>query len=229
MDIQDMKNSGPELRVHDIAATAPLVMVTGPFGSGMEEFAVQLAHRMNVPFYDPHKLESLACIREENDDAWRHIKRSAGGFFGYWLDRLHERMGISPVEHLAYLKSTIQRIAMHGGVIAGACPHVILPENNIFRILVKASTTFCSRRLALTHGIDEAEAVLVFLRLEDERRKFLHELFEDGFMDSMEYDLVLDAEGITPEEMLATCLTALDQRGICVTPKENQFEYGTVW
>ncbi|MBF0182144.1 MAG: cytidylate kinase family protein [Magnetococcales bacterium] len=137
-----------------VQARPPVIMMVGPFGSGMEELASQLARHLNVPYYDPHKLDSLARNRETHDSAWRHLQESVGSFFDYWLSHLHEKIGMSRSEHLLYLTRTIQEIASQGGVIAGACPHMILSDDRLFRIRVTAGTRFCARRLASTHELD---------------------------------------------------------------------------
>ncbi len=198
-------------------------MVSGPFGSGMEELAGRLAHRLEVPFYDPHELETLASDREKHGDAWQDLKESEGDFFDYWLGYLHEGASLSAGEHLARLSTAIQEIATHGGVIAGFCSHMVLPGDNLFRIKVEAGAQFCSSRLASIHGIDREEARRVFLRLEEERKQFLHDLFEEELIDSIDYDLVLDAEETTIEKMLKICLAAMDRKGMISRARTNRF------
>ncbi|MBF0309273.1 MAG: cytidylate kinase family protein [Magnetococcales bacterium] len=214
MSTQETQNTQMEPRPSGFRALAPVVMVAGPFGSGMEDLAHQLARHLKVPFYDPHKLETLARDRELHDSAWQHLRESVGSFFDYWLSHLHEKIGMSQSEHLAHLSATIRNVANHGGVIAGVCPHMILPGESLFRIQVRAGEDFCAQRLATLHGIDRLEALAVSRRLEEERLQLLHALFEEGSMDDIDYDLVLDAERASVEEMLDVCITALDQRGI---------------
>ncbi len=214
--------SKPEPEADSIVALAPLVMVAGPFGSGMEVVAEKLAQRMEVPFYDPHKLETLASDREEHGDAWKSLQDSEGSFFDYWLGHLHDDLAASLSSHMAHLSNTIREVAIHGGVIAGVCSHMVLPGDKLFRIRVEAGTRYCSHRLAMVHGIEETEARRVFTRLEEERRQFLHALCEESFMDSIDYDLVLDAETTDVEAMLKICLTALDRKGLLAKTRKHR-------
>ncbi|MBF0462993.1 MAG: response regulator [Magnetococcales bacterium] len=216
MVAQEMWKSEPELQAGGIVAMAPLVMIAGPFGSGMEELAVKLAHRMGVPHYDSDKLKSLASDREKHESARRHANGSVGGFLNQKQSHLLDKVDVVQKARLPDFTSTIQWIATHGGVIAGICPRMVLPGNNLLRIQVKAGAKFCARRLSLTRGIDvgAADSSLVLVYLEERHRQFLRALSEDDSMESGDYDLVLDAESTIPEEMLQTCLVLLEQKGM---------------
>ncbi|MBF0297028.1 MAG: cytidylate kinase-like family protein [Magnetococcales bacterium] len=201
-------------RYPGVRAKPPVIMMMGPCGSGMEELASQLARHLKVPWYDPHKLDLLARDRETHDSAWQHLQESVGSFFDYWLSHLHEKIGMPRSEHLLYLTRILQEIASQGGVIAGACPHMILPDDRLFRIRVMAGARFCARRLAFTHELDLAEAISIVLRMERERRQLLQDLFSNPFTDEIRFDLTLNAEALSMEDMLATSLVALDRRNL---------------
>lgn len=214
MNAHEMLFVRTDLAEETAADQGAVVMVTGPFGSGMEEMAYQLANHLGRPYYDPHQLETLARDRERHDTAWRHLKESVGSFFAYWLGHLRERAGMSQREHQAHIHATIREIANQGGVIAGFCTHMALPGEKLFRIQVTASPDYCAHRLAITRAIGRSEATELCVRLEEERRQFLHDLFEEEFIDQIPYDLVLDAEHTSIKEMLAICLEALGQKGM---------------
>lgn len=197
-----------------ITALAPVVMVAGPFGSGMEELAMLLAKQLGVPFYDPHKLDALASDREAHDGAWEHLRQGVESFFEYWVSHLHEKPGMSRSEHLIYLTAIMRQVAREGGVIAGVCTHMILGGEKLFRIEVKAGPEFCARRLAEARGGDWQEAITVFHHMEEERRLFMHKLFEEAYAEPIPFDLVLDAETMSRDTMLEACLMALGGRGM---------------
>ncbi|MBF0179670.1 MAG: hypothetical protein HQM03_06555 [Magnetococcales bacterium] len=47
-----------------------------------------------------------------------------------------------------------------------------------------------------------------------EHRQFLHDLFSNSFTDEIRFDLILNAEELSMEEMLSTCLIALGRRNL---------------
>lgn len=192
--------------------TSKVVMVAGPFGSGMEELAAMLAEKLQVPLYDPHRLEELASDREFHDTAWSHLKEGVGSFFDYWLSHLHEKPGMSRAEHLYYLKETLRNVTVNGAVLVGMCPHYIFPDEHLFRIHVDAGAHYCARRLADARECDHQEALMVFYNMEDERVRFLHDLFEHAFDQPISYDLVLNAETMSPQLMLEECLAAMESK-----------------
>ncbi|WP_193771520.1 AAA family ATPase [Candidatus Magnetaquicoccus inordinatus] len=193
----------------DLQRNTPLILVSGPFGSGMEELAELLAQHLQLPFYDPHRLEDLASNREQHQRAWRDLKMAEGDFFDYWLGHLHDHSDLSAEEHLTRISLAIREIAGQGGIIAGICPHLVQAGDCLFRMHVKASARYCARRLASRHAIDEAEAMLVFLQLETERQRFLSSLFTEKILESVQFDLVLEAEWLSLQQMLAYSLQAL--------------------
>ncbi|MBF0184348.1 MAG: cytidylate kinase family protein [Magnetococcales bacterium] len=204
----------------------PLLLVSGPFGSGMEELAEELAACLQLPFYDPHRLEQLASDRQHHQRAWRDLKMAEGNFFDYWLGQLHAQPRLSNEEHLTRISLAIREIATQGGIVAGICPHIVQSGKQLFRIQVKANARFCARRLAILHSIDEAEAMLVFLQLESERRLFLLEMFEENLLESVHFDLILEAELLTAEQMITTCLHTLEQKGLLYPDRGQQMQQG---
>ncbi|MEO5339791.1 MAG: cytidylate kinase-like family protein [Magnetococcus sp. MYC-9] len=219
--VQKARKDKQELLADGIAATAPVVMLSGSFGSGVGELAEKLSRRIQSPFYGPRRLGNLSMglevlrdgiippVNEPHEDL-------ANDFFDYWLGYLHESVTVTARERLIKLSDTIREIASNGGVVAGVCPHMVLPGKKLLRVRVEASTQFCARRLSSILSVDEEEARRVFLKLEGERRQFLRESFEESFIDAIEYDLVLHAEKSTMEEMLDTCLKAMHRKGMLV-------------
>ncbi|MBF0613442.1 MAG: cytidylate kinase family protein [Magnetococcales bacterium] len=198
----------------DITVAAPVVMVAGPFGSGVEELSALLAQRLGVPCYDPHKLESLAWDREIHDGAWERLKQGVGNFFDYWLSHLHEKPGMRRSEHLVYLAETMALVVREGGVIAGVCPHLMIGGETLFRIRVSATPETCAQRLATLRGGSLEEAIHVYHRMEEERNQFLHDLFEEAYFEPITYDLILDGNNATPQMMMEQCVNALVNKGI---------------
>ncbi|MBF0183023.1 MAG: cytidylate kinase family protein [Magnetococcales bacterium] len=202
----------PKKQKQGIVATQPLVMVSGPFGSGMGDLAARLAETLKVQYYNPHKLEELASDKERHKRIWQELQASEGDFFDYWLGHIYEQPGITPSEHLERLTTTIHEIAREGGVVAGICPHIVLPGDKLVRIQVKADAKFCANRLAKKHGIDENEAKKVFTELESQRQELMHTMFEDVMSHVIQFDLVMDAEKLSSKKMLKLSLELLEKR-----------------
>jgi cytidylate kinase len=202
----------PKKQKQGIVASQPLVMVSGPFGSGMGDLAARLAEALKVKYYNPHKLEELASDKERHERIWQELQASEGDFFDYWLGHLYDQPGITPSEHLARLTTAIHEIAMEGGVVAGICPHIVVPGDNLVRIQVTADAKFCASRLSKKHGIDEGEAKKVFLELESQRQRLMQTMFEDVMSHTIQFDLVLDAEKVSAKKMLKLSLELLEKR-----------------
>ena len=213
VSVQKMQKHREALLMDGIVATAPVVMLAGPFGSGVGELAKKLALRVKVPLYGPRQLESLAS-QEKPANIRPEMEETESDFFDYWLGHLRQDAGLSAEERRIQLSNTIRKIATHGGVIAGVCSHMILPGDHLLRVKVEASTPYCYRRLAETRHIDEAEAQRLFLLLEEERRQLLHPSLEESSMPPIQHDLVLKAEETTMDKMLSACLNAMDQKGM---------------
>ncbi|MEO5363321.1 MAG: cytidylate kinase-like family protein [Magnetococcus sp. DMHC-8] len=219
---QKLQKFRQDMLIDGIVATAPVVMLSGSFGSGVGELAEKLSHHARVPFYGPRRLEALSNGQAQTGTVMTDSEGAEEDFFDYWLGYLREGTTISARDRFLRLSHTIREIATRGGIIAGVCSHMVLPGKKLLRVRVDAGTQFCARRLAATRGIQEAEATRAFLQLEGERRQFLNASFAEAFTDSIEYDLVLNAEQSTLPDMLDTCLAAMDRKGMLGKTKKHR-------
>ncbi|MEO5340255.1 MAG: cytidylate kinase-like family protein [Magnetococcus sp. MYC-9] len=191
----------------------PLVALSRFYGTPDVETAQQLADRLAVPLYDRKLLEAI--IKEAKGD--KHL-----------LERLDERV-TSLVDNLVYAffskKSTnkdsyfrymakvIVGIGPSGGVIVGRAAHLLLPERAAFRVRLEGSVRVCSKRLMEANNLKKADAEREIAKVNKERDKFNDEVAKRYPSRVQGYDLTLNSDIYSPEQMVRIIAAAMQEAG----------------
>ncbi len=191
----------------------PLVTVSRFYGAPDVETAQLLAERLAVPMYDRKLLDGI--IREAKGD--KHL-----------LERLDERVtslvddmvhaffskkSTNKDSYFRYMAKVIVGIGPSGGVIVGRAAHLLLPERAAFRIRLDGSLRVCCKRLMETKSLKKVDAEKEIARVNKEREKFNEEVAKRYPSPVFGYDLVLNSDLYSPEQMVRIIVLAMQEAG----------------
>ncbi|MBF0309609.1 MAG: cytidylate kinase family protein [Magnetococcales bacterium] len=192
----------------------PLVItISGEHGSGREAVGALLARYLDMPCTDEPELERLV------DEGL-----AAGGNGKTKHDNWLEGMGDWIVEHttierpkqrnrLLHLVKVVVEKADHGGILIGAGAHLILANHRVFRLKVEAGNTFCAKALSEAEGTSLKESRREVEETNRARIEKVREIYQAFPTTSTYYDLVLNAESFSREEMVQLTILAMQQTG----------------
>jgi len=195
-----------------------VVTVSRGYGSLGKQMALKLADRLGVRCCDRMILEAVAKRAAVDLDLVRK------------LDETVRRAGIEPWKAMFagrtlsdqrfqdHLVKVILNIAKQGGVIVGRGAHLILGPEQAFRVRISGSLDVCAARVAEREQIDLADARERVQAIDRQRDAYLRKYFGASVVDCSDYDLVLNSDRFSIEQMIGLVLSAMQQSGYEITP-----------
>ncbi len=104
----------------------------------------------------------------------------------------------------------------------GRGAHLVLDDRkNVFRMRITGSINACARRVAQREKIEMEQARQKVLKINGERTKFVKEMFNNFPSNKTYYDLVLNSDGLTSEQISEITLFTMKQMGFYVPERNN--------
>jgi cytidylate kinase len=141
---------------------------------------------------------------------------------GSWWQHLLEKKGLTQGEYFHYLVKVVLSISQAGGVIVGRGAHMILGPELCFRVRIVGSPERCAERIAEREGINLEQASQRLVEVNSERAEYICNLYGADIADTGHYDLVLNSDRYSTEQMVEMILHAMQQSGY-VLPQELAF------
>ncbi|MBF0296347.1 MAG: response regulator [Magnetococcales bacterium] len=193
---------------------APVVTVSRNFGSNGGKIAELLAARLQVPCYGHSMIDELA----NKTHSTKMMISLMDEKLPRAIDNFFYSIFVKPEQTTSgYYKNiikTVLEISKRGGVIIGRGARLILAEYpNVFRVHIEGTRAVCIKRVAQREGITPEEAKAKIIAVEQERSRFLKELFKRYKNNRTYYDLVVNSDRLEPEAAVDLIIDAMTKMG----------------
>ena len=182
-------------------------------GSGGEQIANMLADRLQLRCYDNELLDAIAEEARTDKDVMARLDEHADELMDGWLRAIITGKGAFAPEYRRALVNVVLGISHSGGVIVGRGAHLILTGKNVFRLRVVCSLPTCVERISQEMGFKKAEAEAYVLKIDKRREKFLTKVYPTNVHASSGYDLTVNTDKFSFEQVVELILFAMKQRG----------------
>ncbi|MBF0158600.1 MAG: cytidylate kinase-like family protein [Magnetococcales bacterium] len=196
----------------------PLVTVSRSYGAVSIDVAKFLAAQLQVPLYDKEILNEIARRAKMDRALVSRLDEHVGGMIEDWMQLLFSKKGSTKDEFYYHMVKVILAISLKGGVIVGRGAHLILSTRRAFRLRVEGSLPICAARLARQNGISEATATKIILKKDKERQEFVRDVYQHFAGGASYYEMVINSDLYTPEQIARIVIEAMRQSGHPVAP-----------
>jgi len=141
-------------------AERPVVTLSRDYGSGGREIAQQLAKHLAVPVYDKELLDAVVERSGADPRLLAQLDEKTRGFWDSWIVSMLSGENVLDDNYRRHLVKVVLGIfnTGKGGVIIGRGAHLVLAQQNVFRVRIIASPETCAERVARKRQISQEEA-----------------------------------------------------------------------
>ena len=196
-----------------------VITINRELGSGGRTVGSILAKKLGVPFYDKALIRAL---EEKYNLSVEEIERMKGKSHTWWDD--FERIvsvghGLSFDIDMGKAKEESEKLTTekifqaekeilegiadaHSCVITGRLAFFVLKNHpNHLRILIQAPMEYRVERVMRKQGLSEKEALKTIKKVDKMRKEYVKKFANTSRYDARNYDLVINMEGKTEEEV----------------------------
>jgi hypothetical protein len=202
-------------------AYGPCLLVSLQWGSGGQQLAQLVGHRLGWWVFDREIVEEIAQRSHLRRKLIESVDERVRSTLSKGLGWLTGGGGSTDEQYLFHLRQVILALGHHGDVvIVGRGAQFLLPSRATVRVHVVAPVESRVRRVEQQEGVPSTEAKR---RIEDrdaKRDEFIRQVFSADAHSPLAYDLVLNTDEINLEAAAEIVLAALSQK-LGVIPKES--------
>lgn len=195
-----------------------VVTVSRGYGALGKEIAQALADTLGVRCCDRMILQEVAKRANVDAELVKRLDERVKHIGSDWWQALFADSAYSQERYLHHLVKVVLNISMEGGVIVGRGAHLILGPGRCFRVRIVGSLKQCAGRISQREGIDITAAERRVEQVNRERAEYINELYGVHAGDSSNFDLVLNTDRFTAEQVVALILDAMQKAGYALTP-----------
>jgi cytidylate kinase len=176
----------------------PTVTVARQAGSGGEDIARSLAHRLGYSFFDRELIDYMAAARDLRRRILEKLDEHTVSGITLWAEGIVSGRYLDRADFIRYLSKTVRAIHAHGSaVILGRGANYLLADTAAFRVQIVASLDMRAKNLAAAQGIAEETARREVVEIDNARREFVRQSFNVPWDDPAAYDLTLNVTGLS--------------------------------
>lgn len=186
-------------------AERPVVTLSRDYGSGGREIAQQLAKRLAVPVYDKELLDAVVERSGADPRLLAQLDEKTRGFWDTWILSLLSGENLLEENYRRNLVKVVLGILYtgNGGVIIGRGAHLILAQQDVFRVRITASPETCAERVAKKRAVSPEEARKLVELVNQNRSKFVWDVFKQRLNEPTTYDLTINTDRLAKFEEVA--------------------------
>lgn len=216
-DIARERKAAEERAAAELRSTY-VVTVSRGYGALGKEIAQALADTLGVRCCDRMILQEVAKRANVDAELVSKLDERVKHIGSDWWQALFADRAYSQERYLHHLVKVVLNISMEGGVIVGRGAHLILGPGRCFRVRIVGSLKQCGERISKREGIDIAAAEQRVEQVNRERAEYINELYGEHAGDSSNFDLVLNTDRFSVEQVVALVLDAMQKAGYALTP-----------
>ena len=190
-----------------------VVTVSRNYGAQGKETAQLLADRLGVRCCDRSILQEVASRAHVDVDLVRRLDEHVKQIKGDWWHALVDTGRFSREQYFHHLVKVILGISRTGGVIVGRGAHLILRPDMAFRVRIVGTLPRCAERIAERENIGPQAARDRVLSVDRERSDYIRELYGVDAGDASYYDLVMNSDRFSVEDMVNIILSCMRRAG----------------
>lgn len=190
-----------------------VVTVSRGYGSCGTQVARKLAEHLNSCACDRDILEQVAKQADVDIELVEKLANNVKQFgMEPWRSFITGK-SLSAERYHRILESVVLNIAHKGGVIVGRGANLVLGPDKAFRVRIIGSLDNCAERISKLKKIDLDLARKRVQEINKHRNEFLKKLYLVDISDSIMYDLVINSDRFTVEQMVDLVLLGIKQTG----------------
>ena len=193
-------------------AERPIVTLSRDYGSGGREIARLLAKHLAVPVYDKELLDAVVERSGADPHLLGQFDEKTRGAWDSWIVSMLSGENVQEDNYRRHLVKVV--LGIHntgkGGVIIGRGAHLILAQQNVFRVRIVASPEICAERVAQKRQISREEAHKEVARVNEDRSRFVWDVFKKRLNEPTAFDLAINTDHLSKyEEVAETIIFAM--------------------
>jgi len=197
-----------------VARKASLVVtVSRGYGSLGKQTAEALADRLGVNCCDRDILEGVARRADVDLELVAKLDENVRRSGARPWKALIKGDSFKEEHYLRHLVTVIMNIANKGGVIVGRGAHLVLGPEKAFRVRIVGSLERCAARIAERDQLDLDSARQRVQAVDNERAEYLRKLYDVDIKDCSDFDLVINSDRFSVQQMVDLILGAMRQVG----------------
>jgi len=183
----------------------PVVTLSRDYGSGGREIAQELAKHLAVPVYDKELMDAVVERSGADPHLLTQLDEKTRGFWDTWIVSMLSGENVLNDNYRRHLVKVVLGIfnTGNGGVIIGRGAHLILAQQNVFRVRLIASPETCTERVSHKRQISRAEARKEVARVNEGRAQFVWDVFKRRINEPATYDLTINTDHLSKYEEVA--------------------------
>lgn len=190
-----------------------VVTVSRGYGSQGKLVAQALADRLGVRCCDRNILEAVAKRAAVDIDLVTRLDETVRhSALAPWKS-VFSGQTLGEQRYMDHLVKVIMNISSKGGVIVGRGAHLILGPGRAFRVHIIGSLDACAARIAEREGIELEAARGRVIAVDRQRAEFVEKHFGVNSADNSVYDLTLNSDRFSVEQMVDLILDAMLKLG----------------
>ena len=194
-------------------AQRPVVTLSRDYGSGGREIAQQLAKHLTVPVYDKELLDAVVEQSGANPHLMAQLDEKTRGFWDSWIVSMLSGENVLDDNYRRHLVKVVLGILNtgNGGVIIGRGAHLVLAQQDVFRVRIIASPETCAERIAHKRQISLEEAGEEVARVNADRSRFIWDVFKNRLNEPTAFDLTINTDHLSKYEEVAEIIISAMQ------------------
>jgi len=180
----------------------PVVTLSRDYGSGGREIAQQLAKHLTVPVFDKELLDAVVEQSGANPRLMAQLDEKTRGFWDGWVVSMLSGENMQDDNYRRHLVKVVLSTLNtgKGGVIIGRGAHLVLAQQNVFRVRIIASPETCAERIAPKRQISLEEARKEVARVNEGRSRFVWDVFKKRLNEPAAFDLTINTDHLSNYE-----------------------------
>jgi len=186
-------------------AERPVVTLSRDYGSGGREIAQHLAKHLAVPVYDKELLDAVVERSGADPHLLAQFDEKTRSFWDSWIISMLSGENVLNDNYRRHLVKVVLGILYtgNGGVILGRGAHLILAQQNVFRVRLTASPETCAERVAKKKSVALEEARKLVELVNQNRSKFVWDVFKKRLNEPTAFDLTINTDRLAKYEEVA--------------------------
>ena len=186
-------------------ADRPVVTLSRDYGSGGREIAHELAKHLAVPVYDKELMDAVVERSGIDPHLMAQLDEKTRSFWDSWIVSMLSGENVLDDNYRRHLVKVVLGIfnTGNGGIIIGRGAHLVLAQQNVFRVRIIAPPETCIQRIAPKRQISLEEARKEVARINDGRAKFIWDVFKKRLNEPTAFDLTINTGHLSKYEEVA--------------------------
>jgi len=200
-----------------IVPIVPLVTVSRYFGANGSKTAYLLADNLGVKLYDRNLLDVITKEVKTEKYLLERLDEQTTGPMDDFIHSIFIQQPSSKDDFYRGMIKVIVEASRNGGVIVGRAAHLLTTSSRMFRLRLEGSLPICTTRVAQRLNINENKARKMILKTNEDRTRFVQKVYRHYTNFKSYYDMVINTDMYTPEQMVRLVLMTMKEAGFRVS------------